>query len=861
VTTDDSDDSQKVVEVGAAKNDASAPSSSGASPSTSSGASPSMSSRSVTSPSGEPPAGLAPKVIEVGSVLAERYQIEATLGQGGSGSVHRAWDRVLGEPIAIKILRADRARERSWIMRLAREVKVARAIRHPNVCRVFELGQADGHWFVTMELGTGQTLRTLFEEGRSAERPLAERLADARATCAGLAAIHAVGIVHRDVTPQNVLRMADGRLVISDFGLAIELTATTTMHGGTPNYMPPETVLGRRADQRSDVWQLGLILHELFYGKRPVFDEATRASVAQRLLGPEASAVEEEVARLVDDCLAVVPSARPATALAVAGRLAAAEAARPRTALQRGWLRARNAVWRARKVAWTGLMVLATVVVVRAVQLADRPRLCRAAGDRLAGLWDTGVQSDVRAAFVGTGRSYAAATFGTVDRRLGDYLSRWSAMYTEACEATQVRGEQSAEVLDLRMACLRDRLDGVKALTQVLAHADGQVVDHAVEAAGALRTLEPCADARLLRAVLPPPEDPTAREAVARIRAGIAGARAIHDAGNEGRARADLETLVAEAQRVGYAPVVAEAQLLLGNVELFSGDVPGAERALKQAVWQAEASRDDEVKAEAATFLVSTIGRTERFAEADDWASQALAILERIGGHDRLRSWVEMHEAMNLELQGRNAEALIHDERSVALKQKSGASPGEIARNLNNRALMLDNLGRYDQALADIDRAIRDLAGELGPAHPLVGTFISNRGETLDRLGRHEAARADYQQALRIEEPGYGTESTNIAYPLTALGESFLADGRPREARAPLERAARIRQAHEADGALVAQTSFALARALRGSNLDPARVETLALGAEKTYARIPGFADKAQQIDAWRAEVRRSSAP
>ena len=208
----------------------------------------------VTISAGARPGEPAPaRELGPGVLLADRYQIDAALGQGGSGSVHRAWDRALGETIAIKILRPDRARERSWIMRLAREVKVARAIRHPNVCRVFELGHADGHWFVTMELGSGGTLRELLHEEGSAQRALPERLADARAICAGLAAIHAVGIVHRDVTPQNLLRMGDGRLVISDFGLAIELTATTTLHGGTPNYMPPETMLGRRADQRSDV--------------------------------------------------------------------------------------------------------------------------------------------------------------------------------------------------------------------------------------------------------------------------------------------------------------------------------------------------------------------------------------------------------------------------------------------------------------------------------------------------------------------------------------------------------------------------------------------------------------------------------
>src|SRR5215471_16088901 len=144
---------------------------------------------------GKSPRTAEPAALGPGSLLDGRYQIEATLGQGGSGTVVRAWDRVLGEPIAVKILHPDRAAERSWIRRLAREVKVARAIRHPNVCRVFDLGHADGHWFVTMELATGGSLRERLQAG--AARPLADRLAEARALCAGLAAIHAVGIIHR----------------------------------------------------------------------------------------------------------------------------------------------------------------------------------------------------------------------------------------------------------------------------------------------------------------------------------------------------------------------------------------------------------------------------------------------------------------------------------------------------------------------------------------------------------------------------------------------------------------------------------------------------------------------------------------
>ena len=150
------------------------------------------------------------------------------------------------EPIALKVLRPERAREKSWIKRLAREVKVARAIRHPNVCRVFDLANADGHWLVSMELASGGTLRDTLQSDRS--RVLAQRLADARAICAGLAAIHLVGITHRDVTPQNVLRMADGRLVLSDFGLAVE-SGETTVQGGTPSYMAPESAMGQRLDQ------------------------------------------------------------------------------------------------------------------------------------------------------------------------------------------------------------------------------------------------------------------------------------------------------------------------------------------------------------------------------------------------------------------------------------------------------------------------------------------------------------------------------------------------------------------------------------------------------------------------------------
>jgi len=795
----------------------------------------------------------ATSVIELqhGSVLAGRYQIEAALGQGGSGTVYRAWDRVLGEAIAVKVLRPDRAAERSWIKRLAREVKLARVIRHPNVCRIFELGHSDGHWFVTMELGAGGTLRDLLQDKAAvAQRSLAQRLSDARAICAGLAAIHAVGIIHRDVTPQNVLRLADGRLVLSDFGLAIPMTANTTIHGGTPNYMPPETLLGSRGDQRSDVWQLGVILHEVLFGARPTFHHEGDSAKMRWPLPIEASSVEEELARLCADCLASNPAARPATAMVVAGRLAAAERARPRRPLQRLWLRVRGLARRHRRLASVGGAALLLVGVVRVVQIADRPRLCRAAGDRVEGVWDAATKSRVRQAFEQTGKPYASDTFWSVDRLLQDYLGRWRGMYTDACEATHVRGEQSEEVLDLRMTCLRDRLDGVRSLSQLLVHADGAVVDNAVGAAGALGSLERCADARILRNIAPP-DDAATREQVARIRAGIADAKALHDAGVERLALAKLQGLVGDARRVRYAPVEAETLLLFGEVASLTGDNEAAYAALKEALLKAEAARSDDVKAEALVYLVLAAGRRARFEEADDWASQADATLQRIGGHQQMRAWLEMHIAVNRRLQGRYDEALVHDRRALELKQQSGASRGEIARSLNNQAVILQDMGRTQEAEALFDRAVTDLGQELGAEHPLVATFISNQAESLDRLGRHEEARVAYHRAVSIEERGYGPDSTNLAYPLTGLGLSYLADHQAAMAVAPLERARVIREAHETDPLLVADTDFALARALWEANLDRARARRLAAAAEKAYGQKPTFAARSAEIERW----------
>jgi hypothetical protein len=261
--------------------------------------------------------------INPGDVIAGRYQVEAIIGKGGSGIVLRAFDRTAQMPVALKVLRPDLAADQRWAQRFARELRLGRPIRHPNVCRIFDIGEADGHRFLTMELAAGGTLRDLIKsDGRL--RPLPDRMADARAAIAGLAAIHEAGIVHRDVKPDNMLRMADGRLVLSDFGLATDLSnnGPVTVMVGTPHYMAPEIRVGEPATTRSDVWSLGVVLYEIFFGVRPERKSSRSQAGMSRPPPPlTATALERALLVLAEACLAEAPFDRPGDAREVAKML------------------------------------------------------------------------------------------------------------------------------------------------------------------------------------------------------------------------------------------------------------------------------------------------------------------------------------------------------------------------------------------------------------------------------------------------------------------------------------------------------------------------------------------------------------
>ncbi len=255
--------------------------------------------------------------LQVGATFAGRYQVRALLGRGGMGAVYRAFDVEVGDEIALKTLLAGDD-DGSLLTRFRRELRLARRIAHPNVARAFDLGVHEGTRYITMELIGGRSLR---EHVRSqGALPLPEALRLMLGIAEGLAALHAAGIVHRDLKPANVLLDAAGVPKICDFGIARERAADgdalTQGAIGTPAYMAPELLLGGEATDKSDLWALGVMLHELVTGSRPPRD----AQGEVRLL----ASLPPEVAPLCRALLARSPATRPTTATRVLAELCGA---------------------------------------------------------------------------------------------------------------------------------------------------------------------------------------------------------------------------------------------------------------------------------------------------------------------------------------------------------------------------------------------------------------------------------------------------------------------------------------------------------------------------------------------------------
>ena len=823
-----------------------------------------------------------------------RYIVLSLVGKGGMGEVYAAYDPELDRKVAIKLLRVrgSQAEAVEGRSRLLREAQAIAKLSHPNVVVVYDVGAFEDQVFMAMEFIDGHTLSYWMH---AAARRWTEVLRVFAEAGRGLAAAHEKDMVHRDFKPDNVMLGADGQVRVMDFGLArltigrdglapppapvpttgkrfalpgtrgplgdddvdldttraigrseappvpegvhavpsdsarYHLTETGAMLG-TPAYMSPEQFGGRHSDARSDQFSFCIALYEALYGERPFgggsLPTLTASVLEGRIRRPTAgSDVPGWVRDIVLRGLSVEPDAR-----------------------------------------WPSMRALLAELEKNG-EVARRRDFDAGARTKLAGVWDppvrglpveTEARAEIREAFLATGKRYAEAAFDTASRTLDRYAQDWVAMYTDACEATHVRGEQSAEVLDLRMAALYEALDSLKALTRAFRAANAEVVENAADAADSLPNIARCGDVKVLRAVIRPPEEAAIRAAIDRLRARLAEVRIACSVGRFSEGLATIEHLSEVARSLGYAPVLAEVLLEEGRLHNERRDAAAAAASFEEALWTAELARHDEVAAEAAVTLVYAVGdNQQRFEAGEIWAKHAEMLLRRLGGHDRFWGWLYNNRGAMRAKQGRLAEALEDQHRAVAAKERAGGpESADIALSLANIALYLEQMGQPIEAAQYAERSLRLAEAGLGPQHPRTAILISNYAEILNNLGRHPEAREMALRALGALEGEVDEAGLFITFPLMSLATAHLDDGRPAEALPILERVVAIRETIAPGAALDGEAHFGLARAIDGSGGDRARARALAEKARAEFRQaplMPTTLRMLEQIDAWLA--------
>jgi len=728
--------------------------------------------------------GTQGEVVAAGHV--GRYRIDDLLGRGAKGVVFGAHDPELDRRVAIKVLQQGDPAQQA---RLVREAQAMARLRHANVVTVYDVGELDGRVFVAMELVGGTTLRAWLA---ASPRPWRTIVAMFVAAARGLAAVHAAGLVHLDFKPDNVLVGDDGVARVADFGLALSADAPgvaarpsgalITVAGriaGTPAYMAPEQHEGRDAGVAADQFAFGAALWEALCGSRPfagdTMDALAEAKRARRLVAP--------ARRPPRWTLAI---ARRALAPAPADRFPSMNAIID--ALERGL---RRRTWTITGAVAAGV-IAATAAITFEASAGDPQLSCRGARAAVAAVWNDAARARLDGAFAASARPHAAATRDRVRASLDRYAAGLGDARVAACEATHVRGEQSAAALDRRMACLDRRGGAMSALIAVLGgRRDETVIDGAQESVLALP--DPAACAAAATAAIEPPA-PSIAAQVAATRTAMAGAEALLATGQFDAAATALAPVVETARRLRYPPLLAETLALSARLAQERGD--GAAFEAHQAAAQAAAAAGDDVRI--ATASVRQLEILGKDLSKPQTALERLPLAEvavtRAGSAELREYLLVSRSGIHLALADYDDALADIVAARTAIEDRLGPGSFALGRVLLRQATILYEMDRAAEGIDLERRALALWTETLGPEHPKVSLALNNLAISLDRAGEYDEARRVLDRALAIKERTFGRDSASVAYTLQNLGMVAAHQGRLHDAIDLAERALAIRE-------------------------------------------------------------------
>jgi tetratricopeptide (TPR) repeat protein/predicted Ser/Thr protein kinase len=824
------------------------------------------------------------------------------LGQGGMGVVYAAYDADLDRKVALKLLRVIGAGTdlEDGRTRLLREAQAMARISHPNVIPVFEAGPWEGQVYVAMELVDGGTLHDWVQEQPRTWREVVEKyLAAGR----GLAAAHAAGLVHRDFKPSNVLVSRDGRVFVTDFGLAravdeaprpaggdpvpvpppgasqplYEQLTLSGMVIGTPAYMPPEQFRGEAVDARSDQFSFCAALYRTLYGQRP-FDPLQLSKVAAALAPkdpptpgrtvsleqpsaeppaliqepPRDAKVPTWVRRIVMKGLSLEPG----------GRFASMEALLEALSQE-------QRLSRRRKQLGMGAALAAALGAVGAGTWWSA-QVCAGAEELLTDTWSPPARQRVTAAFEATGNPVA----GELARRVGDaldtYAGAWARQHTEACEDTRVRQVQTEALLSQRVVCLERRRKDMRALVEALAGADSKGVEKALDAVYALPSPQDCADLEALSGQQPRPSDPERRAELERLEGQLSEVKAQLDMSRYPPALEKARALEPQVLATGYLPLVAELRFHLGWLQALKGEKELGAKQLEQAVYDAEAGRADWLEVTVLNKLLYVEGELERFEHAQRWARLGEATVQRMGGDAVLEGDLLVNQA-NVALmreQPQQARALLEkaSERLARVLPQEHPKRARVTFTLGRTLL---EMGAAAEAKPVLEEALRQTEAAVGPVHMDMARRHMALSFALRELKELPRALEHAQASVSLHRKLLGPTHLSLSVALDAEGMCLHALGRYEEALKVYEESLAIKRQQLEEGHEDFQYAYdGIGQALVGLGrtreaLEPLRRAVTFTGAQQDSLGESGFALahalwKEGQPDEARAEATRA---